>query len=408
MGASPHSSAAIVTPGAQSLLDLYDQGQYEPAANQLHSVDDSRILDRIDADLKDHAKAWIDAAPASARRRRAFVAGAVALELTQVLVARETWDNDRFNDRARHPQGLPQVRKLIGAWTAKSAPDALEHDYLLAELATWQHWNVSARTVAGDELITAEPVWALFLGKPSLFQLSSTQLAIGAGGALGQALVRFPDDARLQLARMEGVESIETRCAVRYCVDEGTADVMDDVRRRAASDGSTRFRDFAARNLKAMDRLLPVAAEFAQVAAAHPEVRAEADVHIGYLAIRAARPDAALAPLDTARESDDAYVRYLAEYFTGRALDALARPLDAAAAYRRALFVVPNAPAAAALLAVSVFGGGDTAERENAHRVLEAANAASPRPLDPWDWYWYGDARLWPTYMDRLRQDLRR
>jgi tetratricopeptide (TPR) repeat protein len=377
------------------------------ATSQARSVQVSKALDRLDAELKGHAQAWIDAAPESGRRRRAFVAGAVALELTRALVTREAWDNLRFNDRAANPQALPAVRKLIAAFTT-STPDAIEHDYVLAEMATWQHWNVLARMEVAYGGVTAEPVWAVLSGRPPLFELSQTQLAVGKGGVLGQAQVRFPDDPRLALARAEGIESIETRCAIRYCVDELTADVVDDVRRRAASDGSQRYREFAARNQTMVDRLLPVAAEFVKVAADHPEVSAEADVHMAYLALRASRPDAALAPLERARGSDDAYVRYLAEYLTARALDAVNRPADAAAACRRALSVIPNAPSAAALLAVSVFASGTSAERDDAHRLLEAANAADPRPLDPWDWYWYGDARLWSTYMARLRQDLRR
>jgi tetratricopeptide (TPR) repeat protein len=407
MRASSRAPAAPA-PSAASLLELYDQREYEAVANQLKALEDVRALDRLDADLKDHAKGWIESVPQPLRRRRAFVAGAVALELWQALVAQRTWANDRFNDRADNPEALPQVRKLIRALSAETAPDPIELNYVLAEIAAWQRWSVKVRLTAGDEMITAEPGWAVLLGKPALFQLSKTQLAVGKDGVLGQALARFPDDPRLALARAEGIESIETRCPSRYCVDELFGEVADDVRRRADSDGSERFRDFAARNLKTVERFLPVAAEFAKVADAHPEVRAEAQVHMGYLAIRASRPDAALGPLERARESDDAYVRYLAEYLTARALDALKRPVEAAAAARRALAVVPNAPSAAALLAVTVFDTGSGADREEAHRLLEAANARSPETVDPWEWYWQGDARLWLTYMDRLRQDLRR
>jgi tetratricopeptide (TPR) repeat protein len=165
--------------------------------------------------------------------------------------------------------------------------------------------------------------------------------------------------------------------------------------------------DSAIANLAAFDRLLPVAADFVKVAGDYPGVRAEANVHIGYLAIRAARPDAALTPLATAVTSDDPYVSYLAEHFTGRALEALGRRDEAIAAYRRALAIVPNAPSTATLLAAQVFLSDDAAERNEAHTILETANAASPRPLEPWDQYWQGDARLRPVYVDRLRQDLR-
>jgi tetratricopeptide (TPR) repeat protein len=165
--------------------------------------------------------------------------------------------------------------------------------------------------------------------------------------------------------------------------------------------------DSAVANLAAFDRLLPVASEFAALANEYPSVRAEADVHIGYLAIRAARPDAALQPLAAAVTSDDPYLRYLAEHFTGRALEMLNRRADAIAAYRRALAIAPAAPSTSTLLAAQLFASDDAADRSEAHTVLEAAVAASPRPVDPWDLYWQGDARLRTVYMDRLRQDLR-
>jgi tetratricopeptide (TPR) repeat protein len=411
--ASEPSSEAL---RVESVLESYERGDYTIAARLIEGVEEPRALDLLDAALKERAKGWINGVDVSQRRRRAFVAGAVALEVIHALIERESWATGRrSNNRAVNPEGLPYITRIIASHSSR--PDRLQHDWTMAQLATWQKWNARARLTNSDDRVTPEPVWAVLMGEPPLIQLSKTQNAFGDGGYLREALARFPRDPRLILARAEGRESIETRCSVLFCRDEMTPEVLDDLRRRAnvtppegIGPDSVRARwihETAVANLRAFDRLQPVAAEFAAAATAHPEIRAEASVHIGYLAIRAARPDAALAPLATAVGSADSYVRYLGEYFTGRALEAMGHRSEAIAAYRRALSVVPNSPSASTFLAAQLFVSDDGAEREEAFHVLHAANTSWPRPVDPWDLYWYGDARLWPVYMDRLRQALR-
>jgi tetratricopeptide (TPR) repeat protein len=404
----------VVPLDAVLLLDQYERGDYAAVARDLASVDDVRVLDHLDSELAKGAKGWIAAGNPSQTRRRAFVAGAVALEVTHALVDGQTsragWTHDSAN-----PEALPRVVRLIA--NEVSPPDDLEHDWTLAQLASWEEWNAAVRLTAGDQWITPEPVWAVLLGEPTLMQLSRTQTAFGQGGYLQEALARFPGDERLLLAREEGRESIETRCPIEFCFDEMTPGTLDQLRRRAKSAPpetgglaqmmNTRTHAMAVANLEAFDRLLPAASRFAALANAHPGLRAEANVHIGYLAIRAERPEMALRPLADAVVSDDPHVRYLAEYFTGRAFDALGRRPDAIAAFRRALVVVPDAPSAAMLLAAQLFVGDDSTERTEAYAVLQAAQAAVPRAADPWDRYWYGDARLWPVYMEHLRQALR-
>jgi hypothetical protein len=401
---------------AMFLLGAYDRGDYSTVTNQLKNIEEVRLLDQLDADLKKNAKAWIGAAGPSERRRRAFMAGALALDVTQALIERESWANtNRHDSHAVNPEALLEVRQLIA--DEGGPPDALEHEWTLAQLATWEQWNRVARMDKVDAWLTPEPVWAILLGEPPLVQFAGPQSAFGRGGYLAEVLDRFPREPRLLLAVAEGHESLATRCAWQYCFDEMNPAILDDMRKRskvrppAIGDShaviAQRTFAFASANLKALDRLLPIAADFASIANAYPAVRAEASVHMGYLAIRAARPDAALAPLATAAESADPYVRYLADFFTGRALEQLERRADAIAAYRRALATVPNAPSAATLLAAQLFLSEDAADREDSHAVLEASNATRASS-DPWDRYWYGDARLWPVYMEHLRQELRK
>lgn len=414
----PSAAAAAAT----AFLDLYDRGDYAAVEQGLEQLTKPRDLDALDSDLHDHTRQWIDAAPLDQRIRRTFVAGAFALELTRTLARRESWSSNRAYNHAVNPEALPAVQRLIGQMPQGSAD--LEHHWVLAALAIWEDWNSAARMLGTDSGITPEPAWAVLLGSPRLVDHLMVQRAVGTGGFLGQALQRFPEDPRLLLAQAEGHEAIVTRCADLFCYDEITPAALDELHTRANAGAPTdeevgcrdhcwvfallrRRHDVAIENLRAFDRLLPMASEFAALASRYPPVRAEADVHIGYLAIRAARPDAALAPLATATTSEDPYVRYLAEHFTGRALEMTGRRTDAVAAYRRALAIVPNAASTAALLASQLFLSDNPRERDEAHRVLQASNAASSRPVDPWDLYWQGDARRWSTYMERLRQDLR-
>jgi hypothetical protein len=395
---------------AEALLDHYDRGQYTAVARVLASAD-AGALDRIDEDLHDHVKRWIEAASPPNWRRRSFVAGALASELTHALAQRASTPGS--NDRARSPAALPEISRYISDRMTEP-PGPMDRLWVLASLSTWQEW--SRRTISYYDRNSYG--WALLLGDARRLAGIAVPDIASNDGFLTDATRRFPEDGRLALARAEAREALETRCNSMFCHEEMTPATLEDLRARAAARPPDRpgypnkqlqrIHQAAVANLAAFERLVPAAEAFALVAAAHPEVRAEANLHIGYLAIRAARPDAALAPLATAAQSEDSYVRYLAEHLSGRALGALGRRAQATVAYRRALEIVPDAPVSATLLAGELFLSDDAADREEAHRVLQASVLETPRPTDPWHMYWYGDARLWPTYMERLQAELRR
>jgi hypothetical protein len=300
---------------------------------------------------------------------------------------------------------------------ANAAATHWQHNWTVATLATWEEWNESIRCSAGDSLATAEPGWAVLVGRPRLVNLARTQDAFGKGGYLRQAIDQLPDEPRLLLALVESHEAIDTRCSTEFCFDEMTTTALNNLRERAKTAppdlhgwGYQLLRDShatAIANLAAFDQLLRVAGEFATLADTYPSLRAEANVHIAYLAIRAARPDAALVPVAIGKTSDEPFVRYLAELFAGRALESLGRRTDAIAAYRHGLAMFPGAPSAATRLAAQLFLSDDANERNQANAILETIATISSRSVDPWDGYWQGDARLRPVYMDRLRQDLR-
>lgn len=411
-GARPMRTSA---PDIAALLDAYDRGGYQDVGRQLKAIQDVRILDRLDQDLRDGARRWIENGDSDRRVRRAFVAGALAAELTHELLRRVSFQTiGRPDNHAKRPTALPELSRYIYGQIG-TRRDEREREWTLVCLATWLEWG--SANEGGFQDAQYAPGWGYLVGEHKLFEQTPPADSFGRGGFLAAASRHFPDDARLALAVVEAHEAIETRCPSGFCYDEMTPASLRELRDRARTkppnDGGPQARTllrshaFAAMNLAAFDRLVPVAAEFAAVASAHPAVRAEANAHIGYLALRAGRPDAALTPLATATMTPDGYVRYLAEHFNGRALEALGRREDAIAAYRRALTVVPNAPSTATLLASQLFLSDTPADRDEANAVLRASNAASPRPMDPWDLYWHGDAYLWPVYMERLQRALR-
>jgi hypothetical protein len=101
----------------------------------------------------------------------------------------------------------------------------------------------------------------------------------------------------------------------------------------------------------------------------------------------------------------ETYLRFLAEYFNGRALANNGDQLAAVEAFRRAEAIVPHARSSSTHLAAALLTLGRAGEREEAYRVLHLAYAGLT-PVDPWRLYGKGDARLRPVYMARLRAAL--
>ena len=301
------------------------------------------------------------------------------------------------------------VQRSVG-----EVPTDLERRWDLTCIAVLEGWGDPAVNVAGDSSFA---VWSAFAGNTDQLGLLGIDDKLGAGLVLQKARARFPGEPRFRLAEVEANEATTTRCDFRFCFDEETPAVLDDLRRRAAlparqdsSSGSLEaamnVRETAVRNLATFAHLPEVAAEFARLAN-DDRLRAEADVHIGYSAIRVARYDAALAPLATAAAlPTDQHVAYLAEYLTGRALEGQGRRNEAIDAYRRALAIVPNARSATVLLAAQQLLSASGADRADAYQLLDP-QPATVTPHDPWADYWRGDARLYEAYLAQLREALR-
>jgi tetratricopeptide (TPR) repeat protein len=139
-------------------------------------------------------------------------------------------------------------------------------------------------------------------------------------------------------------------------------------------------------------------------AAAHADVRAEAQMRWAYYELRLGHCDVALAHLDQAEPGSDTFVAYLQHVLRGRALEGLGRENDAVAEYRLAHEAAPHAQTAALALVGALV-------REN--QPLEAAAlvrdaVTTPLPdfnladFDPWLMYGHGDERFWLPLIAQL------
>jgi tetratricopeptide (TPR) repeat protein len=136
-----------------------------------------------------------------------------------------------------------------------------------------------------------------------------------------------------------------------------------------------------------------------------PAVGAEAHLRIGHIYYCLANPRAAAVHYQSALQaSRDPYVRYLAHFFIARMFEASGRPQDAAAAYRQALDVLPGVQSATMALAAATFLDQ---KPSGAYALMSAVFDGRPRPPDPWRLYDYGDYRLWPDLIARLRAAIR-
>jgi len=138
--------------------------------------------------------------------------------------------------------------------------------------------------------------------------------------------------------------------------------------------------------------------------AGRDETRVEASVRAGWILFQSGRFQEALDRLEVGTPPDDRDVAFWLALFRGRALDALGRTSDSAAAYRSALALVPTAQSAGIGLVLALTRLGRPAEADTRARALRAAGAAG---ADPWSHYMSGDHRLVDGWLTHMRAVLR-
>jgi tetratricopeptide (TPR) repeat protein len=370
-----------------SALALYERAQYS---------DFGDLIDRAE-DLGGHfgafdtqADRWIAAAGETARDRRRVVAASVALELAHRL--------------RKDPPELPG-NYLVWASLVMRQASGLSSE-------TDRAWHIAV--LAGMEELDFP--WILPVGTPAGNQaLDLLRQRLGQGGQLAVSLKRFPDEPRFHLAQAEAAEGLGLGYNTRWprfvpafldLVKKDATSAVPEEPRSAAERSILARRQSAARTLAELSNLSRVQTGF-QALIRFPELRGEIELHLGYLDAEGMQWTSALAHFAQVRNlTEEPYLRYLADYLTGRTLQATGELKSAREAFERAREILPHARSASTQLAVELLTTDSASDANRAYSLLRFAYAAPP-PADPWELFDHGDARLWPVHMTRLQEALK-
>ena len=350
------SSAAIAQPATamRVLIDRYAAGDYDGAVQAYLAAPDLSLLK---AELQRRAGSSAAGTPAERHRQR-VVAATFALDAGSRLV----W-----------PEEVDPLIEL--GCTLLEGDDIVDDATRL-----WYRTSVAVFTRSRDD---GQVVTRAGMGKPLGSRFPPARRPVDH---VAHALKRFPAEPRFQLAAA-AVVAVNADSEPPRDADWVPTAVLD----KRTSEG--------VRRLRAQDAI----ALFEPLRAV-PELQPEADLRIGYLRFTLNEPQAALESYGRARGSSDPFIKYLALFLSGRALDRLNRPADALARYRQALTVVPHAQSATNALAASLFLAG---KPEEAYALVAASLSERPRPDDPWHHFGYGDLRLIPAMLVDLQAAIR-
>ena len=306
----------------------------------------------------------------------------------------DAYDAGRFDAVDRLVAGIPDLsqfsialQRAASPWIKAAPPERVQRRRLVAAAVGLEaaRAHVTARA-AGRELVD----WGGMLARSGP-RTEAERAWYLAAIALGQWLYepvlpliedatrRFPAEDRFHLANAIAREQSSWR-AVQFAA-----------RLDAKNDGKGILRDL-------VKRFEPLAAR--------ASISAEVHLRLGHTYVRLDQPKAALDHLDRVEPlaPADPFLRYLAHYLSGKAREATRDAAGAEAAYRRALAIVPGAQSASFAAAALVF---DRDARDEANGLVESAIARSAPAADPWRSYQAADARFWPAFVERLRQELR-
>lgn len=362
LGASPQGQVPARSTSPRALwevLNLYAAGQFEAAVGRAMRLG----FDPVQAD------AWIANGPRTSQEQRRMVAAVCALDLA-----------------ARRPFLLPRLapwaRTLWGAGDA----GPWESIWLRASVAVAEGFGLW--TFLLEDGPEPSPLPPARRGAPAPPPKPRPV------AHLRFARQRLGDDPYVAMAEVVGAEFVTSPAIV------GAAS-----RVRGRQPGSDKLGgDLVDREV--LERagavtLLEAAAATAERLTVVSPLSAEAFVRLGYLRLRLGDTDAALRNFDQASERTTSRdLRYLARLYTGLTLDRLNRVEEAAASYRAALDLVPQARSATTLLVALLVRAGRLEESEGvATAFIEAGQAAD----DPWRDYFLGDYPSAQDLIARLR-----
>jgi tetratricopeptide (TPR) repeat protein len=349
------------TPTVTAQLDRYLAGEFNAVAADLRVRGD---YDRLLETLQRDAPGWILAGGDADRRRRTLAAATFALQAAEAAERVADWKWVQRIDLGpgesyRPPPAIwwkaPALLIEWGCALLREQPDADPTERL------WQLASIALAQRAGD--------YEFLIGSP-WDERGNPQDEIEHANHI---VARFPDEPRFVLAQA---------IAAEY----GTWST------------SPRRRRLGVRHLS------DVVAAF-RAAMRRDPIAAEARVRLGFVQVRARRPDDAIELFEEAeRSTRDPYVVYLGRYFRGLALEMKNRAAEAEIAYRDALAAVPRAQSASMALATLLSRAGRVRE---AAAIVEAS-LAEPVAVDPWREYGAADYRFWPYLVSRLHEEIGR
>jgi tetratricopeptide (TPR) repeat protein len=304
----------------------------------------------------------------------------------------DAYDAGRFETVEKLVAAIPDLAKFSAdlqqasaSWVTAGAAERPQRRRLIVAAIALEAAGVHIQQwLAGRKLL----VWAADLarrGPPTeaehLWYLAAVALAQGAydpSPLVADAAMRFPSEDRFHLAAAIARETTSWRL-VHYAQRNGDKNA-----------GRGILRDL----VKAFEPLL-----------ARPSIRAEVHLRLGHTFLRLDQPKVAFEHLErVAPLAKDPFLRYLGNYLSGKAREALKDGAGAAAAYRRALEIVPRAQSASFAYAALAF---DRDARDEAHAVVESAISSETRADDPWRVYQAADFRFWTAFVELVRRGLR-
>jgi tetratricopeptide (TPR) repeat protein len=316
-----------------------------------------------------------------------------AVPATPIVELLDAYDAGRFETVEKIVAAIPNLakfsvdlRQASNAWVTAAKPEGVQRRRLITAAVALEAAGVHIQQwPVGRDLLK----WAAFLtrrGPPTdpehVWNLAAVALVQGAQDSsplINDAILRFPAEDRFHLAEAIARELHSWRL-VQYA--------------QRGEFGKTSPNTILRDVVKAFEPLL-----------ARPSIRAEVHLRLGQTYLRLDQPKVALEHLERVEPlAKDPFLRYLANYGSGKAREAMGDAAGAEAAYRRALEIFPRAQSASFAYAALAF---DRDAREEAHAVVDAALSGQAPAADPWRVYQAADFRFWTPFVELMRRGLR-